>query len=195
MKELTIEQKAKAYDEALEKAKQIILEYDYDEHDNVFMEIFPELRESEDERIWKALITFFQRFPYDSIEHAGTNAKDALAWLEKQGNSPIKWNKNTEGNKPQVNHSVPMKTTQGIAGGFQWKYGESTESISPIRHSMRKICVAKYDEQGNFITAYSSCREAARENNLTFQVISECINGKRKTSYGGFVWKKLIENS
>lgn len=80
-------------------------------------------------------------------------------------------------------------------GGFQWEYGESTESISPIRQSMRKICVAKYDEQGNFITAYSSCREAARENNLTFQVISECINGKRKTSYGGFVWKKLIENS
>ena len=80
-------------------------------------------------------------------------------------------------------------------GGFQWKYGESTECISPIRQSMRKIRVAKYDEQGNFITAYSSCREAARENNLTFQVISECINGKRKTSYGGFVWKKLIENS
>ena len=80
-------------------------------------------------------------------------------------------------------------------GGFQWKYGESTESVSPIRQSKRKICVAKYDEQGNFITAYSSCREAARENNLTFQVISECINDKRKTSYGGFVWKKLIENS
>ena len=51
---------------------------------------FPELKESEDERIRKALITFFQRFPYDSIEQAGTNAKEAIAWLEKQGESYTK---------------------------------------------------------------------------------------------------------
>lgn len=36
---------------------------------------------------------------------------------------------------------------------------------------------------------------AQKQNNLTFQVISDCINDKRKTLYGGFVWKKLIENS
>lgn len=44
---------------------------------------------------------------------------DAKNELEKQGDSPIKWNKNTEGNKPQVNHSVLMKTTHGIAEG-EW---------------------------------------------------------------------------
>ena len=45
----------------------------------------PELKESEDDRIRKALITYFQRFPYPygGIESAGTNAKEALAWLEK----------------------------------------------------------------------------------------------------------------
>ena len=36
---------------------------------------------------------------------------------------------------------------------------------------------------------------AQKQNNLTFQVICECVNDKRKNSYGGFVWKKLIENS
>jgi hypothetical protein len=87
------------------------------------------------------------------------------------------------------------KTKKLSCGGFQWKYGDSTDNIPPIRKSKRKIGVAKYDEQDNFITAYGSCREAARENNLSFQAISECINGKRKTSYGGFIWKKLIENS
>ena len=46
----------------------------------------PELAESKDERIRKALITFFRSFPYDSIENAGTNAKEALAWLEKREN-------------------------------------------------------------------------------------------------------------
>lgn len=44
---------------------------------------FPELKEGE--RIRKSLITFFKHFPYDSMETAGTNAKDAIAWLEKQG--------------------------------------------------------------------------------------------------------------
>ena len=42
------------------------------------------MAQEDDERIRKALITFFNRFPYDSIEAAGTNAKEAIAWLEKQ---------------------------------------------------------------------------------------------------------------
>lgn len=47
--------------------------------------IFPELKESEDDRIRKGLITFFSRFPYNNMEDAGINAKDVIAWLEKQG--------------------------------------------------------------------------------------------------------------
>lgn len=46
---------------------------------------FPELKESENERIRKSLITFFQRFPYGSLESAGISPKEAIAWLEKQG--------------------------------------------------------------------------------------------------------------
>ena len=81
----------KKYKEALAMAREIIKESEirglkdnlfYTKED--FEAIFPELKESEDERIRKALITFFQRFPYDSIESAGTNPKEAIAWLEKQ---------------------------------------------------------------------------------------------------------------
>ena len=78
---MTIEQKAKAYDEALERAKQIILDYDYDEHNNVFMEIFPELMESEDERIKKALI----RFHKSTIDIDGIKGNEIVDWIEKQG--------------------------------------------------------------------------------------------------------------
>ena len=70
------------YKQAFERAKErysacsapALLEY-----------IFPELKESEDEMIRKSLIKFFQHFPYDSIENAGTNVNEAIAWLEKQG--------------------------------------------------------------------------------------------------------------
>ena len=77
----TIEEKAKAYDEALERAKQIIMDYDYDEHNNVFMEIFPELMESEDERIKKALI----RFHKSTIDIDGIKGNEIVDWIEKQG--------------------------------------------------------------------------------------------------------------
>lgn len=40
--------------------------------------------------------------------------------LEKQDNSSIKWQKNTPHNKPAINHSVLMKTIQGIAEG-EWQ--------------------------------------------------------------------------
>ena len=47
---------------------------------------------------------------------------DAISTLnfEKQGNSSVKWQKNTPDNKPAVNHSILMKTIQGIAEG-EWQ--------------------------------------------------------------------------
>ena len=78
MKELSIEQKARAYDEALERAKEVkdnveVVEY-----------IFPELCESEDERIRKAIIEFFE-LQDDNTTYSLVPKKDILAWLEKQG--------------------------------------------------------------------------------------------------------------
>lgn len=52
--------------------------------------------ENEDERVRKALITFFQGFPYSAIEKAGTNLKEAIAWLEKQGEQKSSWSKEDE---------------------------------------------------------------------------------------------------
>ena len=84
----------KKYKEALEKLQEALAPKDGREISGLtracIEEIFPELKESDDERIRKALITYFQRFPYPygGIESAGTNAKEAIAWLEKQGDKP-----------------------------------------------------------------------------------------------------------
>ena len=67
----------------LEKQGQV-KESSIPQHENKTCEENSNSLTSEDERIRKSLITFFQRFPYDSIEKAGTSAKDAIAWLEKQ---------------------------------------------------------------------------------------------------------------
>lgn len=54
---------------------------------------FPELKESEDEKIRKAIITFFESED-DNTTYALVPKKDILTWLEKQGKS--KWNENDE---------------------------------------------------------------------------------------------------
>ena len=74
---MTEKEKAKAYDEALERAKKL--------HDKIdIKEIFPELNESEDERIKKAIIEFFESED-DDTTYSLVRKKDIIAWLEKQG--------------------------------------------------------------------------------------------------------------
>ena len=51
--------------------------------------LFPELAESEDERIRKMLIEFFGKGAECNGSTNGISDKDILAWLERQGEEPI----------------------------------------------------------------------------------------------------------
>lgn len=87
---MTTEEKAKAYDEAIERMKSWVK----GEHPECFTEaqkaaefVFPELKGSEDEKIRKHLIdtfTCYYKDKYDK-EWDGLPVKDIIAWLEKQG--------------------------------------------------------------------------------------------------------------
>ena len=76
MKELSINEKAKAYDEAIERAKKI--------YGNCIIErIFPELKECDDERIKKNCIHFLE---LQKQHHAATfEIEECIDWLEKKG--------------------------------------------------------------------------------------------------------------
>ena len=97
MKELSIEEKAQAYDDALEKAN--ALHKDEDRHLKATLErIFPELAdESEDERIRKVLVEIVkcnERSGYTLLNNVSTSSM--LAWLEKQGERKYNWNEEDE---------------------------------------------------------------------------------------------------
>ena len=89
---MNTEQKAKAYDEAIKKMKAmksscVTLSYT---GKTVFQDleyIFPELRESEDEKIRKEILEFFQQFENEGLR--GINISDWIAWLEKQKSEEI----------------------------------------------------------------------------------------------------------
>ena len=89
MEKLSIEEKAKRFDEALGKARRYYDEYKT--RDNILYvedmeDMFPELKESEDERIRKDMIETIKKeskdFPSSVIAE---KSHTWIAWLEKQG--------------------------------------------------------------------------------------------------------------
>ena len=100
VEELSIEQKAKAYDEAIDRAKEEAIDGFLDAV--AIDTIFPELKKSEeskDEKIRKNLISLFQKGygKNSSARFAGIKIKDIIAWLEKQGEQkPTKVEPTTE---------------------------------------------------------------------------------------------------
>ena len=79
---MNTEQKVKAYDRALKEA--VTAYKDEDKHLKATLErIFPELKESEDDKIRKTLIEYFNAYPKDYF--GGLKKNYIVAWLEKQG--------------------------------------------------------------------------------------------------------------
>ena len=73
---MTQEEKAEAYSKAVEKAKQEYSITTSEDRKQWLEELFPELRESEDERIRKEILNYIDK---------ATGCKRWVAWLEKQG--------------------------------------------------------------------------------------------------------------
>ena len=82
MIKLSIEEKAKAYDEALKKAKSKIKDdKDHVLYEDDVIEIFPELSESKNEKIRKDIIDYLALFK----SQIGEEYDSWIAWLKKQG--------------------------------------------------------------------------------------------------------------
>lgn len=87
MKELTIEEKAQRYDEAIAHAKMLLKTIGNATLGNLvlkneFERMFPEL--SEDERIRKTLFTYFDKFKPNDMWDDDFSFGDIVAWFENQ---------------------------------------------------------------------------------------------------------------
>ena len=86
MKELSIEEKARRYESALEKCRKLYKEAKANEYTSDIEDyetIFPELRENEDEVIRKWLYSYFRSL-FPTWIHRDITCEEILAWLEKQ---------------------------------------------------------------------------------------------------------------
>ena len=89
MKELTIEQKAELYDQAIAHARLLLKIIGNATLGNLvlkneFENMFPELKKNEDERVRNKLIEFFKGYSPDEEWWGNITQEDILAWLEKQ---------------------------------------------------------------------------------------------------------------
>lgn len=94
MKELTIEEKAKAYDEAVEQAKKELNtcgSRDCDAARQIFR-LFPEFKENEDEKIRKHIVVFLMECDKRGV--TPSEVTEWFAWLEKQ--KPVEWSEEDE---------------------------------------------------------------------------------------------------
>ena len=134
---MTQEEKAKAYDEAIEKLRDFYRDYDtvsclIDVKEEL-ANLFPVLKESEDERIKKTLINFFSKgAEYDSSTN-GIKDRNIIAWLEKQGeqsdaNGCFCTNNDYVGNSNSTNISPATKEQRDLLfqkmkeDGYEWDY-------------------------------------------------------------------------
>lgn len=93
---MTQEEKAKAYDEALEKARKRVAIEPQDHTDAILKDIFPQLRESEDERVRKALIQYLKDYPC-YLPNGLYSRDDFFVYLEKQKEQkPAEWSEEDE---------------------------------------------------------------------------------------------------
>lgn len=87
---MSIEEKARAYDEALAKAKK----YMKDGYTVLMPDLFPELKETEDERMARVIGLALTDVPEERFASLEVNLKDCLDYLEKkkeEGHDGKKW--------------------------------------------------------------------------------------------------------
>lgn len=131
---MTEKEKAKAYDEAIERAKKLY-------GDGIAEGIFPELKESEDDRIRKWIIDDIRynmnNEPLNNSEYK-KKAENAIDWLEKQGRN------STDKNKPSFNVGdwVVLITSKSV---YQVEKKENYEYT--LRHILGgSLCLPFYND-------------------------------------------------
>lgn len=155
---MTDKEKAKAYDEAIERAKEL-----YD--NEIAEEIFPELKESEDEKIRKEIISILRNAYWTSNRN---RFNELVAWLEKQ-------NKNsTDKTKPRFNVGdwVVFITSESV---YQVEKKENYE------YTLRNI-------HGGLLCVSFSNEELIRE-----WTIQDAKNGDVLSFYSEYKGNKMVQ--
>lgn len=135
------------YKQALERARKELKECVHKDCDDttrrtaitIIHNIFPELAESEDERIRKAILQFFESQD-DNTTYSFVPKKDILTWLEKQGEKVTKINGEDYGIDGLYYAVKILEGTVGKVTGYQSDDGilEHKAAINAVKELYEK---------------------------------------------------------
>jgi hypothetical protein len=126
--------------------------------------IFPELKESEDERIRKSLINVFSNRKKYLIDQSfgDSKVKDIIAWLEKQGEKKSKWSDEDANTLKAIIYTVKNS-------GYNYCIGVSNEEMVALleKQGEQKHIWSKEDEIGfsDTLWAIQQARTIAKDEN------------------------------
>ena len=99
-----------------------------------------------------------------------------------------------------ISHGHLISALKGnliLSQGFQWKYGDNKNNISPIvvyGNMTKHLQIAQYDLNNNLVKIFQSIKDISLQlNTKSTANIYQCINNKRKTAYG-YKWKLYTES-
>lgn len=76
------------------------------------------------------------------------------------------------------------------AGGYQWKYTNSEKKILKYKRNQSSYKpVLQFTKDNIFIKKYEKIKDAVNELNLDSGAITNCCQGKKYKSVGGYIWK------
>lgn len=144
---MTQKEKAKAYDEALERANELNYVSDRDSLQRKTVEyIFPELRDSEENKdeIIKEEIIQFLLLPHPQFV-GNRNYEKWIAWLEKQGNANKEYWRGYREGKQEILDKYAELEKQGEQPTLpKWKYKKDHNPLTRDSITLNKYgCVAK----------------------------------------------------
>lgn len=145
MKELSIEDKAKRYDEAIEIAKKINNERQAQPFD-VMTRVFPELAESKDEKIRKEILSFLREGqPYYSP--CSTKRQEWADWLEKQGKNNTGISEATKKELEDNLNRALEKETPESCNDFLEKQGKQKPAIKLERDDNGEAVLTPFEAE------------------------------------------------
>ena len=194
---MTIEEKAKAYDEALKVL------HKYDGANIMFSqdlkeEMFPELKESKDEQIRKALIKSFEIHDLKALIIPGFSAKDVIAWLKKKGEKiePI------EGFNAEFERQVSHLIASSINKDYEYT-ASYVKWVADALLNYAKQEIEKQDEQKSawseedeemLETAISSINQESVMEGLKSSGISYSIDSSARLMKNLIDWLKSLKD-
>ena len=198
---MTQEEKAKAYDKALNIAREILdhtsenylcTHLTKEDIKDMYIRFFPELQESEDEKVRKWLIGYFHQYKEDGMEKYanGLKVESIIAWLEKQG----------EKDKPTYNtYSKDVQLTQEE---FDKKRVSDEATIKEVEAYKKGLEDAqkifeKQDEQKPTLEMKSAEESLDIDSETYNEIVNDCIFDENKPKFkvgewitnGDYTWK------